>query len=91
MEHTQRTTRKISDERQKEIVDALESKGVKIRPCVKCNGNSHRMLDAVSKVGLLFGGNEGGNFALHHIIITCQNCGYMSEYSKQELGLYDPR
>ena len=82
--------RYVSNERQEQIANAFESKGVRVAPCVKCGGNVHRMVEVVLKMGVLLSRSSGENVHFHFIMVICQNCGYKSEFSKPELGLYDP-
>ena len=74
----------------RQILGALNAKGIKITPCMKCKEDSYQILELSSMLDVLIGQRRSTAINLHSIIIVCENCGYKTEFSKPQLGLYDP-
>ena len=77
----------MEDARRKEIVAALNAKGVR-NPCPRCG---HKQFELVGQ-GLI-GLNDDPNVmalggpAVPIVIVACSNCGYISQHAQGALGL----
>ncbi len=80
--------KQIPEEKKKEIIETLENKGAKL-PCPRCGSQSFTLLDGYftqplqnNLQGLVLGGPS-----VPSAVITCNNCGFLSQHALGSLGL----
>ena len=82
---------KTPSKRQAEIREIIESKGVRLTPCVHCLHDGISIFEVGFRVGVRTAfRNRPGRFFSAAVII-CDNCGHKSEFDGQTLGLEESR
>lgn len=81
----------FSEERQKEIIEALRSHGA-TRPCPRCGNGTFEMIDGYAAMsiqtelqGIIIGGR-----VVPTILVACRQCGWLSQHALGALGLMPP-
>ena len=82
-------SRGLSDERKKELADALSARGVRA-DCPMCGQRKWTLLDAYLNHNLqaeLTGALVIGGPSVPSLAIVCGNCGFLSQHALGALGL----
>ena len=79
---------KISDEKKREIIKALEERGAKL-PCPRCGNNSFTLLDGYfnQTIQTVLKGMVLGGPSVPSVVVSCSRCGYLSQHALGALGL----
>ncbi len=77
--------------RQAEIKEIIESKGVDLTPCSRCQHDNITIFEASLRLNVRIDLKRRPERYFSVAIVMCDNCGHKSEFDGQSLGLDEIR